>query len=86
LVEVKRSRSYRIVRELVAKACPSDSWTQDGITFVVFELSHHGDSSVAREDASSVAVFAVSSASQELVAARVVDTLGDNCSVTDLMT
>ncbi len=84
---VKRSLAYRAIRSRVADPCPSDAWSEDGLAFVVFDL--HPANEFRRAEGAKIpqAVFALSTASGELIAARVVEpgSLGGEPAVSDLL-
>ncbi len=73
LATVKKSFAYRAVRSQVARACPSDSWCEEGLAILVFDLVRSEQDRAADAMRSLQAVFAVVTASKELVAAKVLE-------------
>ncbi len=83
----KRSLPYRIIRERVVTASPSDSWYEDGLAFVVFALTPVAGAPSARELELSQAVFVLTRARGDLLAVRVIasSAVTEEVQVTDLL-
>ena len=76
LAIVKRSLPYRTIRSRVALACPSDSWSEAGLAFLVFDLSPAADPVYNSEVDMSYTVFVLAAESGDLLAARVITRSG----------
>lgn len=61
----KRSPAYRMIRSRVTDPCPSDTWSENGVALVVFDLRPADE--FARPGGTIIpqAVFALSAASGE---------------------
>lgn len=85
IAAVKRSPQYRAVRARVAKVCPSDTWEDDRVAFVVFDLETRADSALGTDEGPAKAVFALAIDSGALLAARVVEGVGQGATVANLL-
>jgi hypothetical protein len=70
---VKRSPQYRMVRERIADACPSDGWCENGLAFVVFDLHPVHRLPSTSEAWQPQVVFVLAANSGVLLAARLVE-------------
>lgn len=74
---VKRSPHYRKIRPRVVRACPSDTWSENRLSFVVFDLNPVGHQPDEQGKVVPQVLFALSTASGEIIAARVVEPNGE---------
>lgn len=84
---VKRSEPYRAIRSRITSAAPSDSWYDEGLAFVVFDLQPARPLPAGSEVEGPLVVFVLAAASGALLAARVVERgdSGTEPTVTDLL-
>jgi len=76
LARAKRSLPYWTIRSRVALTCPSDSWYDAVLAFLVFDLSPAADPVYDGEVEMSYAVFVLAAESGGLLAARVITRSG----------
>jgi hypothetical protein len=73
---VKRSQAYRSIRRRVRKPYPSDSWYEEGLAFVTFDLHPETATTVGENGGGPHAVFVLAATPGELLAARLVHLAG----------
>lgn len=84
LAIIKRSAQYRGIRSRVAKACPSDSWYEGEMAFVVFDLEPAAHEVLCPTLGAAQAVFALRISSGDLLAARIIEGTGEETRLVDL--
>jgi hypothetical protein len=84
VINAKRSPEYRQVRNRVTHFCPSDSWYEDELAFVVFDLTTGADDPTATAKPGKV-VFVLAADSGALLVGRVVEGIGDEIRVTEIV-
>lgn len=87
IAAVKRSPAYRAIRAHVTQVCPSDTWYEDELAFVVFDLQSSADAATQRAPWIPQVVFVLAATSGTLLAARVVEPgkTGEEAQINDLL-
>lgn len=67
LVAAKRSGAYRRIRSRLVQVCPSDSWYEDELAFIAFDLNSAVDDLTPNATMNPQAVFVVSAETQQRV-------------------
>jgi hypothetical protein len=76
----KRSAAYRAIRQRIASPCPSDSWYDNGLALVIFDLHRLPDAPPTQMMPQ--VVFVSAAASATLLAVRIVE--ADNADGADI--
>lgn len=73
IAHAKRSVAYRAIRSRIADPTPADSWYDEHLAFVVFDLDHTPPPPPAAPDWGPQVIFVLAAETGVLLAARVVE-------------